>query len=280
MKASWGTLQGGDDDAVAEPLPVLGEEDASPAVLRAVPAAPVLERAASSPAPRPGPLLAVAEPLPPPVLAEEDASPMVLQAVPASPVLEQAASSAAPRPGPLLAVAEPLPPPVLAEEDASSVVLQAVPASLALERAASSPASRPVPSPAVAQPVSSLAMGEPGESAAVPQPVPLSPVLERAARPPDTVSERPDAGEVVLDYCTAVRGILNDDQDGPLHPCGVQMAAALGEVRQSLERSLAVEKGGPHTNHYDGSPSGPRYQAILPCLLTSMGFLLCYHCQR
>jgi hypothetical protein len=123
-------------------------------------------------------------------------------------------------------------------------------------------------------------MGEPGESAAVPQPVPLSPVLERAARPPDTVAERPNAGEVVLDYWTAVRGILNDDQGDPLHPCGVRMAAALGDVRQSLERSLAAEKGGPHTNHYDGSPSGPRYQAILPCLLTSMGFLLCCHCKR
>ena len=71
MKASWGTLQGGDDDAVAEPLPVLGEEDASPAVLPAVPAAPVLERAASSAALRPGRLPAVAEPVPPPVLGEE-----------------------------------------------------------------------------------------------------------------------------------------------------------------------------------------------------------------
>jgi len=121
--------------------------------------------------------------------------------------------------------------------------LQSVLASPVLERAASSPVSRPVPSLAVAQPVSSLAMGEPGESAAVPQPVPLSPVLERTARPPDTVSERPNAGEVVLDYWTAVRGILNDDQGGPLHPCGVRMAAALGDVRQSLERSLAAEKG-------------------------------------
>ena len=274
MKASWGTLQGGDDDAVAEPLPVLGEEDASPAVLRAVPAAPVLERAASRPVPSP----AVPEPLPLPVLAEEDASPAMLQSVPASPILERAASSPAPRPVPLLAVAEPLP--VLAEEDALPAMLQSVPASPVLERAASSAAPRPVPSLAVAQPVSSLAMGEPGESAAVPQPVPSSPVLERAARPPDTVSERPDAGEVVLDYCTAVRDILNADQGGPLHPCGVRMAAALGEVRQSLERSLAAEKGGPHTNYCDGSPSGPRYQAILPCLLTSMGFLLCYHCKR
>ena len=32
------------------------------------------------------------------------------------------------------------------------------------------------------------------------------------------------AGAVVLDYCTAVRGILNDDQGGPLHPPGLRMA--------------------------------------------------------
>lgn len=29
-----------------------------------------------------------------------------------------------------------------------------------------------------------------------------------------------EAGEVVLGYCAAVRGILNDSQGGPLHPPG------------------------------------------------------------
>jgi hypothetical protein len=53
-----------------------------------------------------------------------------------------------------------------------------------------------------------------------------------------------DAGDVVLDYCAAVRGILNDDQGGPLKPPGLRMAAALGEVRASLERNLAAKKGG------------------------------------
>jgi hypothetical protein len=50
--------------------------------------------------------------------------------------------------------------------------------------------------------------------------------------------------EVVLDYCAAVRGILNDDQGGPLHPPGLRMAEALGEVRQSLPRNLDAKKGG------------------------------------
>jgi len=59
-------------------------------------------------------------------------------------------------------------------------------------------------------------------------------------------SEQPvtAAGAVVLDYCTAVKGILNDDQGGPLHPPGLRMAEALREVRQSLERNIQVKKGG------------------------------------
>ena len=75
-----------------------------------------------------------------------------------------------------------------------------------------------------------------------------------AAGPPDrrrrrTEADRlaaPDdpAGDVVLDYCAAVRGILNDDQGGPLHPPGLRMAEALDEVRQSLGRNLDAKKGG------------------------------------
>jgi hypothetical protein len=51
-------------------------------------------------------------------------------------------------------------------------------------------------------------------------------------------------GQVVLDYCACVRGILNDDQGGPLHPPGLRMTDALQEVRQSLQRSLKAKKGG------------------------------------
>ena len=47
------------------------------------------------------------------------------------------------------------------------------------------------------------------------------------------------------DYCTVVKGILNDDQGGPLHPPGLRLAEALRSVRQSLERNLEVKKGGP-----------------------------------
>ena len=63
-----------------------------------------------------------------------------------------------------------------------------------------------------------------------------------------TVTGAPDvedeAGEVVLGYCAAVRGMLNDDQGGPLHPPGVRMSEALQEVRESLDRSLDAKKGG------------------------------------
>jgi hypothetical protein len=56
-------------------------------------------------------------------------------------------------------------------------------------------------------------------------------------------------GSVVLDYCAMVRGILNDDQGGPLHPPGLRMAEAFGEVHTSLDRSLSVKKvGSPKHN--------------------------------
>ena len=53
------------------------------------------------------------------------------------------------------------------------------------------------------------------------------------------------AAQVVLDYCAAVRGILNDDQGGPLRPTGMRMAEALLEVRASLQRNLDLNKPGP-----------------------------------
>src|SRR6266850_2826805 len=53
-----------------------------------------------------------------------------------------------------------------------------------------------------------------------------------------------EAGEVVLGYCAAVRGILNDSLGGPLHPPGVRMSEALQDVRDSLERNLQAQKGG------------------------------------
>lgn len=54
--------------------------------------------------------------------------------------------------------------------------------------------------------------------------------------------------DVVRDYCAAVRGILNDDQGGPLHPPGLRMAEALGDVQASLQRNLAAQKGGLRTS--------------------------------
>jgi len=64
----------------------------------------------------------------------------------------------------------------------------------------------------------------------------------------DVVQADEDTQEVVLDYCAAVRGILNDDQGGPLHPPGLRMAEALGDVHASLQRNLEAKKGGLLTN--------------------------------
>src|SRR5215470_9051129 len=76
----------------------------------------------------------------------------------------------------------------------------------------------------VAQAVSPAAGGEPTGPAG-------PPVVEPAAD---------EAAQVVLDYCATVRGILNDDQGGPLQPPGLRMAEALQQVRDSLQRNLAA----------------------------------------
>lgn len=55
--------------------------------------------------------------------------------------------------------------------------------------------------------------------------------------------EADPASAVVLDYCAAVRGILNDDQGGPLHPPGLRMADALEEVQASIQRNVDEKKG-------------------------------------
>jgi hypothetical protein len=70
---------------------------------------------------------------------------------------------------------------------------------------------------------------------------------------PATANQSPaavdPAGSVVLDYCAAVRGILNDDQGGPLHPPGLRMAEALNEVQASIRRNLGTQKGdSPRSN--------------------------------
>jgi hypothetical protein len=71
-----------------------------------------------------------------------------------------------------------------------------------------------------------------------------APVVTSAAHgePPPVAGD--SAGDVVLDYCAAVRGILNDDQGGPLQPSGLRMTEALVEVRQSIDRNVAAKKGG------------------------------------
>jgi hypothetical protein len=66
------------------------------------------------------------------------------------------------------------------------------------------------------------------------------------------------AGGVVLDYCAAVRGILNDDQGGPLDPPGLRMAEALHEVQGSIHRDLEVKKGGSRRSNSAGSRDASR----------------------
>ena len=57
-----------------------------------------------------------------------------------------------------------------------------------------------------------------------------------------------DTPDVVLDYWAAVRGILHDDQGGPLHPPGLRMAEALEDVQGALQRNREAKKGGRRTS--------------------------------
>lgn len=66
----------------------------------------------------------------------------------------------------------------------------------------------------------------------------------RGKRSATTATMPRNGMDVVLDYCAAVRGILNDSQGGPLRPPGLRMSEALGEVRRSLRRNLRRKKGG------------------------------------
>jgi len=82
-----------------------------------------------------------------------------------------------------------------------------------------------------------------GQAGAAPRAAPAPGVATEDAASPAALG--PDAaGDVVLDYCACVRGILNDGQGGPLQPPGLRMAEALGEVRDSLQRNLGAKKGG------------------------------------
>jgi hypothetical protein len=72
-----------------------------------------------------------------------------------------------------------------------------------------------------------------------------TPEAGRAATRVATATATDQAGGVVLGYCAAIRGILNDDQGGPLHPPGLRMAEALTEVRTSLGRNLGLNRPGP-----------------------------------
>jgi hypothetical protein len=86
-----------------------------------------------------------------------------------------------------------------------------------------------------------------------PEPASTAPA---AASPPS--AEVDAAGSLVLDYCAAVRGILNNDQGGPLEPPGLQMAEALSEVQESIERNLAAKKGGSQRSNSSGCRAASR----------------------
>lgn len=78
-----------------------------------------------------------------------------------------------------------------------------------------------------------------------PQTPSSSPPTAPTAASTASAGARSEAQDIVLEYAAGIRGILNDDQGGPLDPPGRRMAEALEEVRASLQRCVEQEKGGP-----------------------------------
>src|SRR5215208_3312395 len=91
------------------------------------------------------------------------------------------------------------------------------------------------------------------EAGPAPESVGATDTATAAATDPPPAAPDP-GGSVVLDYCAAVRGILNDDQGGPLHPPGVRMAEALTEVEESIRRNLGAKKGDSRRSNSAASP--------------------------
>lgn len=126
------------------------------------------------------------------------------------------------------------------------------------EAASTSAAATAEPCPVVPQTISTASAGEPAAStvvAGLTQAVSPQPAGEPTAAADQPLLEpaADEAGQVVLDYCGAVRGIRNNDQGGPLHPPGIRMAEALQEVRESLQRNLEAKKGGAARSSYASS---------------------------
>lgn len=100
-------------------------------------------------------------------------------------------------------------------------------------------------SPVVATPSSQAVPSEGPTTPAVPSEGAVTlPAAHDAITPASSLPTVPPGAAVVLDYCTAVRGILVGDQGDPLHPTGTRMASALEEVQASIDRCLAGKKGG------------------------------------
>jgi hypothetical protein len=98
----------------------------------------------------------------------------------------------------------------------------------------------PAPAPVVAIPSTAVPVAE------VP---PVAMTVVPSDQPLDVASQ------VVLDYCSAVRGVLNSDQGGPLQPPGLRMADALQEVRDSLQVNLEEKKGARLMDNSNGWPT-------------------------
>jgi hypothetical protein len=74
------------------------------------------------------------------------------------------------------------------------------------------------------------------------QPEPVT--APKEAGPREASKQLPEGDQVVMNYCAAVRGVLNKNQGGPLNPPGLQMAEGLREIRDSIQMNIDQQAGG------------------------------------
>ena len=75
----------------------------------------------------------------------------------------------------------------------------------------------------------------------------IEPGVEAPQPGPETVATTAvvSSSNVTRDFCAAVRGLLNDNTGGPLHPPGERMGEARIEVREAIRPNPGAKKGGP-----------------------------------
>lgn len=136
------------------------------------------------------------------------------------------------------------PPPAVAVAEGEGPPTGLLPVTLPSPTVAATPEPEAVLSAPTAPPSSDTVEAGKSPQYQDPEPIATSPGSS-ALEPSVTSASALLCAQVVLDYCTATRGVLNDNQGTTLDPPGQRMARALEEIKVSIDECLDAKKGGP-----------------------------------